>query len=220
MKYSGEVDKVVSIATPYGSGRLTKLVGDIFDVFDNVGIQATGPIQGLANITSESYLTDLRTRWANHSKKDSLYAIGGVSIRLVRKALISIKGFSISFLNEEVYETDGVVDLDDQIGVDDNPAPALGIPAARRVVHKDNALSFTTFSVIEEDWTDRVAQAIADIAPFTTDLAEVYFGVKYFDALPVLLGIGTGVNLLNQPFSHINICNQTKTANSVVAFLG
>jgi len=216
MKYPNEVDKVISISTPYATGRLTKLIDDFYKVLADKNTLPIDELEGLRNITSETYLSDLRRRWNNHYKRNCLHVIAGVSIRIITKTALSFKGFIPEVGKEENYESDGVVDLDDQKGQDEKNGNILDIPKKNIVTLEKDPFVIREFKFIDTDWDKRIIDAIKTVSKTIGNIVEAAYDIKYFDAVALLLGIGTGINLLSAPFSHMNICSQQETANAVI----
>lgn len=211
LTYPDEIDKLVSIHTPYGDSSATSLVGDVASMVN--GVVETEVIEGLSNITSDDYLSNLRARWNSSSKKNDLYLVGGSAVKITKATLLEI-GFEegkVNFLDvNDEYVTDGVVFLRDQLG--ESESNPLNLPSSNKKVYTRGEVELTIPQLVDHDLVTVLADKVRDIPiiggflGFVADVVDKYI----VNSSDLLIGIAA-IDFYGAPFHHLSTCDQEET---------
>lgn len=230
-QYHDQIDKLVSIATPYGSSELLKVLSNLYDEVDAIGFSdypnLDFDIHGTRSITHEDYLKQLREAWGdadNNPKKDDLYVIVSVAWEIENTSILKLdfEGslFDVEFsIESNDLATDGVVNVQDQkhgdlnlseeniIEVEENPE---NLPFREQLYYEslENVISKVNYAI-----ENRIG--ILESNPLLDGLIDKETNLP----AAALLLYDTKNNFTDNRFSHLNVCGQDETRNAVLTHL-
>ncbi|KFZ26214.1 MAG: hypothetical protein KQ78_01565 [Candidatus Izimaplasma bacterium HR2] len=213
LKYPNEIDKLVSIHSPYGDSSATSFVGEVLGMLPS----SINPeiIEGLENITSDDYLKGLRARWNLSSKKNDLYIVAGVAVKIDKTTLVEI-GFDdgIEFLTGTQLVSDGVVFLKDQTGASEEEP--LTIDSNNIRIYDRSYVYLGLPELVNTDIISNLVEGVNinpivdSVVGFVGNLTTAVFTAPE----KILIGLSLLINEWNPdiiPFHHMNTCDQPET---------